>query len=111
MLNRGSVIVRPKQPYIDWASQLDDSGLVPSVEGEQTVYLVPEYDNDEHALQIIAQCFDIIFEAELSGWHLDESAWPKKRTFSMFLDWFSLEFHSVIEDLCEYEILDDEDLD
>ncbi len=29
MLNRGVVIVRPKQPYLDWAAELDDSGIVP----------------------------------------------------------------------------------
>ncbi len=29
MLNRGVVIVRPKQPYLDWAAGLDDSGILP----------------------------------------------------------------------------------
>ena len=37
MLNRGVVIVRPKQPYLDWAAGLDDSGIVPDPNGEQTV--------------------------------------------------------------------------
>jgi hypothetical protein len=46
MLNRCALIVRPKQPFLDWAAQLDDSGLVPDVKGEQTVYLVPEFDYD-----------------------------------------------------------------
>ena len=43
MLNRGVVIVRPKQPYLDWAAGLDDSGIVPDPNGEQTVYLIPSY--------------------------------------------------------------------
>jgi len=38
MLNRAVVIVRPKQPYLDWALSLDDSGLVPDPGNEQTVY-------------------------------------------------------------------------
>ena len=38
MLNRAVVIARPKQPYLDWATSLDDSGPVPDVKGEQTVY-------------------------------------------------------------------------
>jgi hypothetical protein len=40
MLNRGVVIVRPKQPYRDWAAGLGDSGLVPDPNAEQTVYLI-----------------------------------------------------------------------
>lgn len=108
MINRGSVIVRPKKPYIDWASQLDDSGLTPDPEDERTIYLIPEYDDDVEAMEILANGFDIIFEEELAGWHTDESGWPKNRTFAMFRKWFSFEFHSVVEDLCNYEIKDDD---
>lgn len=107
MINRSAVIVRPKQPYLDWAEQLDDSGLLPAVEGEQTVYLLPEHDDDVEAMEILSKDFDIIFETELDGWHTDESAWPKDRTFAMFREWFSVEFHSVVEDLCDYEVIDD----
>ena len=108
MLNRSSVIVRPKQPYLDWAAQLDDSGIAPDPNDECTIYLIPEYDDDIQALEILSKCFDVIFEAELEGWHTAESSWPKKRDFKMFRNWFSFEFHSVVEDLCVYEIIDDE---
>ncbi len=74
------------------------------------MYLVTEYDNDKHALEVRSQCYDIIFELELGGWHLDESAWPKNRSFKMFLEWFSLEFNSVVEDKCGYGLLDDEEM-
>ena len=46
MLNRGVVIVRPKQPYLDWAAGLDDSGIVPDPNDEQTVYLIPSYEDE-----------------------------------------------------------------
>ena len=108
MINRGSVIVRPKQPYLDWAAQLDDSGIVPDREDERTIYLIPEYDDDVEAMGVLGKCFDIIFEEELGGWHTNESAWPKNRNFAMFRKWFSFEFHSVVEDLCGYEIVDDD---
>ena len=65
MLNRGVLIVRPKQPYLDWAAGLDDSGLVPDPSDEQTVYLIPSFESDEE------------------GW-------------------------KIVEDLCDYEISDDE---
>jgi len=27
----------------------------------------------------------------------------------MFQDWFSIELHSIVEDLCDYEILDEDE--
>lgn len=108
MLNRAALIVRPKEPYIAWARDLDDSGLVPSVEGEQTVYLIPGFEDDDAAEKILAQVYAEVFEDQLFGWHTDEDAWPKRRTLAMFKDWFQIEMHSVVEDLCGYEIEDDD---
>ena len=109
MLNRGVVIVRPAQPFLKWASELDDSGVTPDPHGEQTVYLVPSYDDDAEAWEILEEIFPTIFESELYGWHTEESAWPQSRTFAMFQQWFNIELHSVVEDLCADELVDDED--
>ena len=64
MLNRGVIIVRPAQPFLDWASKLDDSGLVPGTAGERTVYLVPDFEDDDEAAQILELVFAEIFERE-----------------------------------------------
>jgi hypothetical protein len=109
MLNRGVLIVRPKQPYIDWAAGLDDSGLVPDRDGEQTVYLVPSFEDDDEAWEIVEDVYAEVFERELEGWHTEESAWPPNRTFAMFKEWFDIELHSVVEDLSADEIENDED--
>jgi hypothetical protein len=108
MLNRGVVIVRPKQPYLDWAAGLDDSKLVPDPTAEQTVYLIPSYGDDEEAWEILERVHPTIFENELYGWHTDEEAWPKDRDVAMFKAWFEIELHSVVEDLCDYEIVDED---
>jgi hypothetical protein len=109
MLNRGVLIVRPRRPYIDWAAQLDDSGIVPDAEEERTVYLIPEFESDAEAWEILEEVYAEVFERELEGWHTDEAAWPQNRTFVMFKEWFDIELHSVVEDLCAYEIDDDDD--
>jgi len=109
MLNRGVVIVRPRQPFLDWAAGLDDSGLVPDPNGEQTVYLIPGYEDDEGAWEILAILHPAIFENELYGWHTDEAAWPQERDFAMFKKWFAVELHSVVEDLCDFGIVDEDD--
>jgi hypothetical protein len=109
MINRGALIVRPKQPFLDWAARLDDSGIVPDAEGEQTVYLIPEFEDDQEASAVLKRIYAEVFERELWGWHTDESAWPQNRTLAMFREWFDIELHSVVEDIVGEELIDDED--
>ena len=109
MINRGVLIVRPKQPFLDWAAGLDDSGVLPNVTGEQTVYLIPEFEMPDEAQSILKKVYLEVFENELWGWHTDESAWPKKRDLKTFREWFAIELHSVVEDLCDYEIIKEDD--
>ncbi|HTT13090.1 MAG TPA: hypothetical protein VMG60_19640 [Burkholderiaceae bacterium] len=108
MLNRGVLIVRPARPFLEWAAGLDDSGVLPSIEGEQTVYLVPEFEDDDEAEESLSAAYAEVFERELYGWHTDEADWPQNRTLAMFRQWFTIEMHSVVEDLCADEIVDDE---
>jgi hypothetical protein len=42
-------------------------------------------------------------------WHTDEAAWPEGRDLAKFKAWFVIELHSVVEDLCDYEIVDEDD--
>jgi hypothetical protein len=109
MLNRAALVVRPKQPVLDWAAQLDDSGLVPNVDGEQTVYLVAQFDDDGGAQKVLQRVFAEVVQRELFGWHADAAAWPLERTFALFRKWFTVELHSVVEDLCNYDLMDDAD--
>ena len=109
MLNRGALVVRPKQPYLDWAARLEDAGIVPDPNDEQTIYLIPSFDDDEEAWEILERVYPAIFESELHGWHTDEAGWPKGRDFAMFKAWFEIKVYSVVEDLCNYEIFDEDD--
>ncbi len=111
MINRAVLIVRPKQPFLDWAAGLDDSGLLPNVEGEQTVYLIPAFETRDEEDSVIEQIYLEVFENELHGWHTDETAWPVNRDLATFREWFTIEHHTVVEDLCGYEIVDDDDED
>jgi hypothetical protein len=106
MLNRSAVIVRPGQAYIDWAENLGDVDMLPTIDGEHTVYLIPGYDDELDALEALSQCYGAIFELELAGWHPDDSQWPKNRTFALFREWFVIEFHSLVRDLCDHPVVD-----
>lgn len=87
MLNRSAVIVRPGKGLIDWVSSLDDQSILPTPEREQTIYLIPAYDDHLHAIQILSLSYPSIFERELALWHLDQSRWSKNRTFKLFWHW------------------------
>lgn len=108
MLNRAALIVRPAQPYLDWAAGLDDSGILPDPEEEVTVYLIPEYEDDLEADKVLRRVYAEVFERELFGWCTDESQWPQHRTFVVFKAWFSVEMHSIVEDFSSAPLLDDD---
>jgi hypothetical protein len=108
MLNRAAIVVRPAEPFIAWAKSLDDSGITPDPDGEQTVYLVPEFGDAREAKDILESVYAEIFHRTLEGWHTLEADWPKNRTLAMFRKWFRIEMHSVVEDLCADPIEDDE---
>ena len=109
MINRCAVIVRPREPYLDWAAGVDDSGIVPDPSDEPTVYLIPDCDDPSEAMELLADGYDAIFVTELWGWHTVESAWPSNRTFAMFQKWFELSIFTCVDDLCDGEILDDDE--
>jgi hypothetical protein len=111
MLNRAALIVRPLQPYIDWALGVDDSGIAPDPDDECTVYLVPSFGYEAEREEILELVFAEVFEQELEAWHTDKAAWPKKRTLEEFKRWFKIELNSMVVDLTAPPIIDDEFVD
>ena len=110
MLNRAALIVRPAAPFLAWMAGLDDSGILPEPDGEQTVYLIPEVNDDRDVERKLKLVYKSVFENELFGWHTVEADWPRNRTYAMFKRWFRIEVHSIVEDLCVGPIVDDDDL-
>ena len=94
------MIDRDPEPMLAW-------GRRRFMHQRRTVYLVPEYGTPDEAWAILEEGFDEIFTRELSGWHADESAWPQDMPFPMFKEWFEIEFNSMVEDLCGYQLMDD----
>ncbi len=101
VINRSVAVIRPKQPYVDWANSASNNGHTFSLEElseDCSVILLPEYDSDQHANAILRDLYPRIFEIELFGWSVDSRDWPKKRDFSKFFDWFDVELHSMVFD-------------
>jgi hypothetical protein len=112
MLNRTLLVVRAKQPLLDWLRSLpdpeDDSTTLESINQDASAYLLPECCDDRERDALLRKVFRAVFDDQLNGWWTDEKHWPKKRAFPVFLEWFDLEWHSVIRDLGAGPLIDDE---
>jgi len=111
-INRATMVVRPRQPYADWADSIDDDDIRLSLEehrADPTAYLIPVVEDVEQAEEILVACWPLLFENELESWCVDEEAWPADRSLDMFLEWFEVELHSTVVDIAA-EPLEGEDL-
>ncbi len=103
MLNRSVLIVRVKEPFLEWIKSLPDPSDVSQeqVNRDNTAYLLPEYSYDHEEGELIEQFYDLIFEEQLSAWWTEKNNWPAKRDLAMFRKWFDVEFHSAVLDLVD----------
>jgi hypothetical protein len=111
-INRSALIVKPGQPFLDWLHQVDptSAGLtLEDLQREPTIYLVPECDRQDQAIEYLGHSVRDIFEEHLDGWYRVPAVWPKKRDLPTFQRWFEFSFHSMIVDLCD-KILEHEGL-
>ncbi len=112
MLNRAALILRYKQPFVDWINAADPSPTsyaltVAEVNQEHTVYLVEVEDEDELA-EWLARNHQELFEEELKGWYTDPALWPRDRSLKMLKEWCSFELNTVVVDTGESPLRDDE---
>lgn len=92
------MIIRPRQAFLDWANQLDaDVKFDENDNVEGTNFLIEEDFFDVEP--VIEKHFKKIFKHELSMVTELEDLWPQKLTIDVFLEWFSVDFGSVVIDL------------
>jgi hypothetical protein len=112
-VNRATIVVRPRQPYVDWANSIDeDEETHLSLEEHRedpTAYLIPLVEDEEQAEEILVEGWPLLFENELESWCAEEEAWPADRSLEMFLEWFDVELHSTVVDVAA-DALEGEDL-
>ena len=110
MLNRVLMTIKAKEPFREWINSLPDPEDVTleEINEDSTVYLVPEYDDDDHRDLILKKVYKDIFDEQLEGWWADEKDWPPKRDLKTFKQWFHVEFHSMIIDLVGTKLVDEE---
>jgi len=103
-IDRSVAVIKPKQPFVDWANSVGDEEEQYSIFDFSTdcsIILLPVVDSDEHAEGFIKDIFQDLFELELSSWMANDETWPENITYKMFLEWFDVEYHSMVFDSLE----------
>ncbi len=112
MLNRSAVVVKPKQPFLDWLHNADPTSIditLDEVGLEPTIYLIPECDTNDDIREALEELHEEIFVDQLDGWFRDECTWPTNRSYEEFCRWFDVQHHSMLIDLCDELLIDDSD--
>lgn len=110
MINRCAVTLTRKKPFQSWLENLPDPEKVSleELDEDSPVYLIPDYDMGKDRESFLELSHSAIFEVELHTWWTAEKDWPQNRTFEMFKQWFDYKFHSIVVDLVDEALHDDE---
>jgi hypothetical protein len=102
-LNRGVLVVRPRQPFVDWVLTFDDDGPVDPEDAWESVnsFLVPEFDDPDQTQEWIEANIETVFEIMLNDWVMDPEHWPEDRGWETFGEWFDLEYVDLAWDLVD----------
>lgn len=102
-VDRMVAILRPTQLFVDWINShvevSDEKITLDILQEDCTALLMPPFENSLEAEDYIEERYLEIFENELEGWYIDNTLWPTNRPFALFMEWFSIEFHSLAFDL------------
>jgi hypothetical protein len=116
MIYRTAILVKRKQPFVDWLRATDGGDMFDGAEGarlldETDVFLLHVPEHEPTLEELIAEYWIDIFEEQLWAWMIDELTWPADRTREMFDAWFDVQLGNEVVDLVPEEPLTEEDLD
>jgi hypothetical protein len=114
MINRAALLLRYKQPAVDWINESDPYKDSPGIEldrvnEERNVYLIPDRAAaDEGTVRVWVELnHAALFENELAGWYEDESLMPSNLSLELFDEWFDVECHSIVLDTSDEPIIEE----
>ncbi len=99
MLNRSAIVVKPRQPFLDWLHTADPTShrlTLPDLARESTIYLIPECDTEEDVHEVLRELCEEIFVEQLASWFRPEETWPRDLGFGAFCRWFDFQHHSML---------------
>ena len=109
-VDRAVVIIKKKQPFLDWANNLpdpDSDSTLESINSEPSTYLI-QNDGDDDLLDRLKCIAPEIFELEMNGWWIEEKDWESDKSWENFCKWFDFTISSLPIDLGEEDIFREE---
>ncbi len=113
MLNRSALIIRYKQPFVDWINSVE-TGLenartltINDLNEENNVYLI-EVEDQEELEEWLDLHHEDLFEDELYSWYTDSSLWPEDRSLDQFVTWCAFDLYTMVFDTGSSPLEDDE---
>ena len=112
IINRSAFSVYGTQKFVDWINTLDefkgdDSMTLEEVNANPSIFLVPEYEEDEDGMKFVDEKKEELFQHMLDAWQ-GEGEIEIDPTEEDFDEWFDLAFTPMICDLDFTPIVKDE---
>ena len=113
MLNRDLLIVRYRQPFVDWVNEADPHPAggshitLESANEDSSVFLIHEFASEEFE-SWLESCYQPLFDNILGEWYTDPALWPQDRTLELFKAWCDFEVHSMVLDYVDEPLIDDD---
>ena len=101
LVNRAVAIIKPRLPYLDWATSIPGSADDVTLDALRTdciAILIPDFDTPAESEAFIAGLAVDLFEMELEAWDRYPATWPEDRSYEAFRAWFDVEIHSIVVD-------------
>lgn len=101
-VDRVAAVIKPSKAMHEWVSKnitKYENISLQQMQSDCVLLLIPAFDGPGQAMAYIKQIYQNIFEAELISWGAAKEDWPKNRSFDLFKQWFTVEFHSNVFDV------------
>jgi hypothetical protein len=114
MINRTAIILTYKEEAVRYLNEVDpyNSGdmTIEDLNKDGNLFLIQNesIESKEDLENWVLLNFENLFEYELNGWYTDPSLWPTPLTVDLFYKWFQVDYRSMIIDLCEDPLFDDD---
>ena len=105
-INRPVLVIKPRQPYLDWTQRVSSDSVQLKLEDLQqdcTTYLLSEALDRQQLESFLHENFGAMFKHELYAWHRDQSLWPAERSYAIFGACVDIHMHSPGSDMLDPE--------
>lgn len=101
IIERVVAILRPTEKMLNWIKNLPDAPdavTIKNLQHDCTAFLLPAFDSPRQADAYLKDICHDVLEGELISWGIPRALWPEVLDHTLFLAWFTPEYHSVLFD-------------